>query len=104
MEIPIYIDGKEAGRLTIAKQAARLVLTARLRPADRVVRLKIYGDGEPFYLGIPMPEEGELRLSRKLTPTEARRLPEKPVYAAEAPLEADAPRHVLRFRGRAYYF
>lgn len=104
MEIPIYIDGEETGRLTIGKQAAWLVLQAKLRPTGRVVRLNIYGDGEPFYLGVPTPEAGELCLTRHLTPTEARRLPENPSYAAETPLEDALPRHVLRFGGRVYYF
>ena len=102
MEIPIYLNGGEAGRLTIGKQAGRIVLTARMRDAGRIVRLKLYGRGEPFYLGVPMPEAEGLCLVRRLTPTEAKRLPDAPAYAAETELEK--PRHVIYFGGRAHYF
>lgn len=109
MEIPIYIDGGEAGRLSVTRQGAATRLEARLRDAGRVVRLWVYGDGAAFYLGVPAPEEGELRLRRRVTPAEMKRFPPKPAYAAERPLAEregpeDAPAHVLWLGGRAYYF
>lgn len=104
MELPVYIDGRAEGGVSIAKQSAHLLLTVRMRPIGRVARLYLYGDGEPFYLGIPVPEGDELRLMRRLTPTQARAIPAEPSYAAEKPMREEKPRHRLRFGGRSYYF
>lgn len=104
MEIPVYIDGRAEGCVSIEKQSAHLLLTVRMRPIGRVARLYLYGDGEPFYLGIPAPEGDALRLTRTLTPAQARTLPVEPSYAAEMPMTKEKPRHRLRFGGRSYYF
>lgn len=111
MEIPIYIDGCRAGTLTIRRQSSLTRMDVRLADPGRVVRLRVYGEAGEFYLGVPAPEGGELRLTRRFTPAEMRRFPRKPRYAAEKRLaripaeeEREAPRHVLWLGGRAFYF
>ena len=109
MVVPIYIEAKKRGELTVEKRGQWTVADARLEDVGRVVRLRVYGDRE-FYLGVPVPEGDGLRLTRRLSPAEARRFPRQPRYAAERPAEAEpAPeegrkRRVLWLGGRAHYF
>lgn len=105
MELPIIIDEKRAGTLAVQKQGGAVVLTARLRDPGRVVRLTLYGERE-LYLGVPEPEGGYLTLTKKLTPAEAKRFPQKPEYAAERRVESRKPAraHVIWLGGKPHYF
>lgn len=109
MQIPIYLDGREAGALTITERGPMTELTAQLDGVSQVVRLTVYGsDGESFYLGVPEPKEGGMILVRRITPAERKRLPEHPSYAAEKPVdiqpERKTPRRILWLGGKAYPF
>ena len=44
MQLPIYIDGKEEGKLTIERQGAVTVMRAELNDVGRVVRLTVFGE------------------------------------------------------------
>lgn len=109
MEIPIYIDGAPAGTLTMEKRGAFVWLQGDMADPGRLVRLYIYGEREA-YLGVPLPEDGRLRLLRRLSPTEAARLPRRAEYVAETRLEKETPpepggkRHVLWHGGRPHFF
>ena len=110
MEIPIYIDGERTGALTITRQGCLTVMDARLRDEGRVVRLKVFGE-RTAYLGVPAPQDGELRLVRRLTPAQMRAFPRRPAYAGEKPREETAPpeeaparKRVLWQGGKPYYF
>jgi hypothetical protein len=109
MEVPIYIDGVAEGTLTLERQGCYTLVQARLRDVGRVVRLWLYGDGQA-YLGVPVPEQGQLVLRRRLPAARRESFPAHPVYAAERPLEQGPTlnpspgRHVLWHGGRAYYF
>ena len=123
MELPVYIDGKREGTLTMERQGAATVIRADIRDVGRVVRLRLYGDGEG-YLGIPVPENGRQVLTKRLTALEMRRLPSSPTYAAESPMRGEARRaapepsrrpehgetaperktHVVWRGGKPYYF
>ena len=117
MQIPVYIDGKQEGTLTIEHEDAATVMDARLRDVGRVVRLTVFGDGEG-YLGIPEPEEaGQLRLVRRLSANDMRAFPTAPEYAADRrltvgkmpdsapkPQPAKPGRHVIWHGGKPYYF
>ena len=120
-QIPIYIDGKKEGTLTIQRQGAATVMRAELRDVGRVVRLNVYGE-KTGYLGVPAPEDGRLRLVRRLSPMEMDRFPRRPEYAGDRPIERDRPaekqkkeppqgdlpqgigRHVLWMGGKPYFF
>ncbi len=118
MEIPVYIDGRQEGTVRLSHDGPVTVLEADIRDVGRLIRLRLFGDGEG-YLGIPEPEEGRLRLVKRVSPMELRRLPAHPRYAAECEMQLPsegtpeqepvsapepAPRHVLWHGGRPYYF
>ena len=108
MAVPVYIDGGEAGSLTVERRGQWTVIDVRIRDVGRVVRLTAYGERE-FYLGVPVPDGEGLRLTRRLSPSEARRFPRLPEYAAEEPMKPPAPeepdvRRVLWLGGRPHYF
>ena len=117
MDIPIYIDGKKQGSLTIGREGPVTVMTADMADVGRVVRLTVYGE-RAGYLGVPEPIEGRLRLIRRLSPAQMRSFPQTPEYAAEQPMvgqktpptapsaskEAAPGEHVLWMGGKPHYF
>ena len=117
MLLPIYVDGIEEGTLTVERQGAVTVMRADLRDVGRVVRLSVYGE-KAGYLGVPAPEQGRLRLTRRFTNLDMLRFPQRIEYAADRPAdgrpappppektpkETPARRHVLWMGGKPYYF
>lgn len=117
MQLPIYIDGNQEGTLTVERQGAVTVMRVDMRDVGRVVRLNVYGE-KSGYLGVPEPQEGRLRLTRRFTNLDMLRFPQRIEYAAEGPLPGrkapppakeppkdDEPRrHVLWMGGKPYYF
>ena len=123
MELPIFIDGKRTGTLSLSQQGRFWRAEAQLGDLGRVARLSVYGRGGSVYLGIPEPDgRGAMRLSRTL-----RALPEGAEYCAEreaggarretsakepepepepprAPKAEKTARHVVWMGGRPYYF
>ena len=113
MEVPIVIDGEQAGVLTIQRRGSVTVMDARLRDVGRVVRLSLFGKEGEAYLGVPVPEGEGLRLVRRISPCELKRFPRTPECAGErgkhpgvpeAGREKDAARRVLWHGGKAHYF
>ena len=116
MQIPIYIDGNQEGTLTLERQGAATVMRADMRDVGRVVRLSVYGE-KCGYLGVPEPEGGRLRLTRRFSPMDMTRFPQSPQYAAEKPMDGrksppppkkdvgdpEPKRHVLWMGGKPYY-
>lgn len=72
---PIMIDGALMGTLEVTKKGAMTVFHARCRMVEGILRLSVYGEGGEGYLGVMMPEEGELRLTRSLSPMAMRGFP-----------------------------
>ena len=105
MDYPVYIDGKRAGTLTVTWQEGAVTLSASLKNPGRVVRLTVFGEREA-YIGVPQPENGLLRLEKRLTGEAARSFPQKPAYAAEHKTELPAVKklHVLWHGGKPHYF
>lgn len=66
MEIPIYIDGAEAGTLALTQEGSGWTVQAKLRDIGRVARLTLYGAGGSVYLGIPEPQAGAMTLTKHL--------------------------------------
>ena len=123
MEIPILIDGAEAGTLTLTQEGSGWTAQAKLRDIGRVARLTLYGAGGSVYLGIPVPENGAMTLTKRLpalnflpeycAETQRRTEESPPAPRQETPTPepvtetADAERGVkcrVWLGGRPYYF
>lgn len=111
MHLPIYIGRETVGELCLEREGRFWRARARLKDQRRVVRLFLYGKGEPVYLGIPEPRGGEMVLEKKLPalPAELNYCGDKPRETAPEtppPAPASAPRSRRRvwMGGRAYYF
>lgn len=111
MQLPIYIGRETVGELSLEREGRFWLARARLRDQKRVLRLFLYGKGEPVYLGIPEPRGGEMVLDKKLPalPAELEYCAEKPRTAAakETPTAPTAPPKIRRrvwMGGRPYYF
>jgi len=89
MEYPIYIDGKERGRLQVSQEGLRTRFEAICEPAQGIIRLSVYGGGERAYLGVLCPQSGELYLCRSFSKNEMRCFPQKIEYAANAELSQE---------------
>ena len=72
---PIIVDGAPLGALEVKKNGARTLFSARCRMIDGLLRLSVYGEGKEGYLGVMVPESGELTLTRSLSPLELRKFP-----------------------------
>ena len=107
MEVPVYVDGERVGTMTVERRGQWTAVDVRMRNVGRVVRLTAYGE-RAFYLGVPVPEGEGLRLTRRLTPAEAKRFPRQPDCAAERPEERPVREppsaRVLWLGGRPHYF
>ena len=104
MELPIYIDGKRTGTVTLTEREDGASVSASLEDPGRVVRLYLFGE-TTAYLGVPEPAAGMLRLERRLSAADRALLPKRPAYAAEGPAGEKTPRrHVLWHGGKPHYF
>ena len=97
MTIPIILDGERCGAVVTRREGAYTVFEARCALRPGLVRLYLFGPEGRGYLGLLCPEGGELRLRRRLSRAEMRRLPAKPEYASAEPQSAgsvpeEAPR------------
>ena len=89
MEVPVLIDGREAGRLRIARDGLYTVLEAELPGrAGEIVRLWVHGGGKSAYLGVMQPWSRGLWLRRRLSRAELREFPDPIEYAADRAGEA----------------
>ena len=81
---PIMIDDALAGTLEVTKKGAMTVFDARCRGTDELLRLSVYGDDGEGYLGVMVPEGGEMRLRRSLSPLSMKGFPKEIVAAGPA--------------------
>lgn len=81
---PIRLGGEKAGELRVERQGPWTVFAARCRDDGRLLRLSVYGGGREGYLGVLIPERGELRLTKRLSRAAMADFPERIEYAAEA--------------------
>ena len=88
MELPIYIGGREAGRLHVAQEGLYTRLTADCAPGEGLLRLWLHGGGRSVYLGLLVPEGGRLRLTKRLSRAA---LPPELAYAADSEQGLPAP-------------
>ena len=73
MEYPVYINGKKTGVLSVRRDGLMTAFEADCEYAEGLLRLWVYGDGEPLPLGVLRPEGGRLRLKKRFTKNELRR-------------------------------
>ena len=84
MDVPIKIDGRETGRLSIRQEGPYTVFEGRSEDPGRLLRLSVYGGGQEGKLGVMMPEKGTLSIRKKLSRSDLRNFPERIDYAGEA--------------------
>ncbi len=82
MDYPIYVDEKEAGRLSVETQGLYTRFFARFTDPGRLIRLCVYGEGKEAVLGVAAPENGELVLERRFSRFALRDFPLEIEYAA----------------------
>lgn len=89
---PIIIDGQEQGCLEVTVEGLHTVFRGTCTDMGGLLRLSLYGEREG-YLGVMVPEDGVLRLTRRLSRAALRSFPQKPSYAGPAgmPMETAVP-------------
>lgn len=55
-QLPIIIDGKTLGQLTVRREGAYVVCRGHARWSGDLLRLWLYGRGEPLYIGVLQPD------------------------------------------------
>ena len=82
---PIIVNGKQAGELTVSKEGMLTRFDAVCADlGGKVLRLSLYGEGREGYLGVMLPGNGLLRLTKSLSKLGLAGFPENPTHAAEA--------------------
>ena len=90
MEIPLYIDGKQAGSFCMAQSGLYTLLEANADGcAQRLIRLWAHGGGGSAYLGVMQPWRGGLWLRRKLSRRELERFPAPIAFVSDREREGE---------------
>lgn len=83
---PVFIDGRECGSLSVSRDGLLTKLEAQCRHSEKLVRLYIFGNGKSTYLGVMQPQNDKLCITKKLSRSQMKALPEKIEYAADMPM------------------
>ena len=78
----IIHNHQSIGTLETAADGLYTVFTARCEPVLPRLRLHVWGERDHAYLGLMLPEDGALHLSRRLSRLECEKLPSPILYAA----------------------
>ena len=89
MEYPLLLMGVERGKLKVEKQGLYTLMEATAPEAEGLVRLWVQGGGREAYLGLMVPQNGGLRLRRRLSRLELSAFPENIERASDKRLEED---------------
>ena len=84
MEVPIRLEGRDAGRLTVRQEGAYTVFEGHSEDPGTLVRLSVYGGGREGVLGVMIPGAGGLTLTKRLSRSAMADFPETIEYAAPA--------------------
>lgn len=82
MDYPIYIRGELAGTLKTEQEGLYTRMSARCTDPGYLVRLSVFSREQEAVLGVMMPENGELTLTRRLSRRELCSFPAEIEYAA----------------------
>lgn len=81
--LPILIHGQECGVVRFRREGAYMVCRGQADYDGEMVRLWIYGNGEPGYLGVLIPDgQGGASLRKKFSLADFSRLPNPMEYCA----------------------
>ena len=88
---PIIVNGKQAGELTVSKEGMLTRFDAVCADTGGgILRLSLYGEGREGYLGVMLPGNGLLRLTKSLSKLGLEGFPENPTHAGESGQGAEA--------------
>ena len=81
--LPILIHGQERGTVRFRREGAYIVCGGQADYDGEMVRLWVYGNGEPGYLGVLIPDgKGGATLRKKFSLSDFSRLPNPMKYCA----------------------
>ena len=83
-QLPILINGETCGRLSVRREGAYVVCQGHARWNGELLRLWLYGSGEPVYLGVLQPD-GTVR--KKFSLSEFGRIRGVLTHCGNAPLK-----------------
>lgn len=82
-QLPILINGRECGSVRFRREGAYMVCRGQAQYEGDMVRLWVYGRGEPGYLGVLIPnDQGNAELRKRFSLAEFSRLPNPMEYCA----------------------
>ncbi|MBQ3011383.1 MAG: hypothetical protein IJD81_09360 [Oscillospiraceae bacterium] len=82
-QIPIVIDGRECGTVRFRREGAYVVCRGQADHTGEMVRLWVYGNGTPGYLGVLIPDgQKTASIRKKFSLAEFSRLPSPMEYCA----------------------
>ena len=86
MEYPLLLNGTVSGRLSVTADGLFTVFSAYAPLSPELIRISVYGGGREGALGLMIPENGVLRLRKRLSKLRMLSFPEHIEYAAESGL------------------
>lgn len=89
-EIPIIVGGETVGRGSFTREGAYVRFTGRLPLQPSLTRLWLYSGGEPYYLGVPMPEGESSVITKRLSRSDFQRLTPPITHCGDAPGKVEA--------------
>ncbi|MBP3654476.1 MAG: hypothetical protein J6J04_03475 [Oscillospiraceae bacterium] len=90
--IPIIIDGETCGSVQLRREGAYMVCRGQAVWSGDMVRLWLYGNGEPGYLGVLIPDgQGKATLRKKFSMADFCHLPDPIEYCSTQELRPKQP-------------
>ena len=83
-QIPVIIRGQQCGTVQIRREGAYMVCRGQVRYSGEMMRLWVYGNGQPGYLGVLIPDgQGGATIRKKFSLADFSRLPNPMEYCGE---------------------
>jgi len=75
-QIPVIIHGQQCGTVHVCREGAYMVCRGQVRYSGEMLRLWVYGTGQPGYLGVLIPDgQGGATVRKKFSLADFARLP-----------------------------
>lgn len=84
-EYPLYIDDKLAGTLSVTREGLFTRFEASIPDTGELTRLYIYGSGMSACLGVMLPRNGRMVISKRLSRAAMAALPPEIECASDSP-------------------